>query len=220
MFRAFKARSSASSFSLTLSLLALATHILHRPSHLSSESIHQQPSHSARRPLCPPSSIPGLALYNWLFDILSRSPNPAILCTPAHSSSSLPARANSFVDHLASSPHAHSLTNPPISLPLPTFTSPDHVLHSLTVDSGVDSFLSSRAAMPLSSWSDISPNLPTLYDHHTPPLHPYTRTSSAYSAVGQLYASSQLDTASTRFSRCGDCTPGVRLLDARCGNYA
>ncbi|RDX46496.1 hypothetical protein OH76DRAFT_1558338 [Lentinus brumalis] len=164
----------------------------------------------------PPSFTPALSLYTWLFDLLARSPTPPIISyTPAHTSStSLPARANSFVDRLASSPDAHSLQNPPLAISLPTFTLPDYSLHSPThgyIESGLPAFLSSRATALLASRPDIRPNLSlfrALYDAHAPPLHPYTRASSAYSAAVQLYSrSSQLDTAFTRYSRYGDCSP-------------
>ncbi len=47
--------------------------------------------------------------------------------------------------------------------------------------------------------------MPTLYDSHAPPLHPYVRASSAYSAVVQLYARSlQLPTNLSLASRFAD----------------
>ena len=47
-----------------------------------------------------------------------------------------------------------------------------------------------------------------LYDTHPPPPHPYTRASSAYSALVQLYSrSSQLDSAYTRYRRLRDTSP-------------
>ncbi|KAI6003346.1 hypothetical protein EDC04DRAFT_2505959, partial [Pisolithus marmoratus] len=50
--------------------------------------------------------------------------------------------------------------------------------------------------------------LPALYDHHPPPPYRYTKASSTFSAVVQLYTRScQLDTAATRFSRHNGSTP-------------
>ncbi|KAI0361274.1 hypothetical protein OH77DRAFT_1391885 [Trametes cingulata] len=162
------------------------------------------------------SFTPALSVYRWLLDLRSRFPNsPRISYTPAHTSSaSIPARANAHVDALASSPAAHSPSLRPPSLPLPTFTLPDYTLHSPAhgyVESNLQSFLASHASSLASHSDRLRPNLllfRPLYDQHTPPPHPYTRASSAYSAAVQLYArSSQLDTAFTRFARLGDCLP-------------
>ncbi|KAI1787607.1 hypothetical protein LXA43DRAFT_861135, partial [Ganoderma leucocontextum] len=49
-------------------------------------------------------------------------------------------------------------------------------------------------------------------DSHPPPPHPYTRASSAYSALVQLYTrSSQLDDAFTRYRRFGDIAPSCHF---------
>lgn len=54
--------------------------------------------------------------------------------------------------------------------------------------------------------------LPSLYDPLPPPSYRYTKASSAFSAVVQLYArSSQLDTAATRFERHNGSTPYCRF---------
>ncbi|TFK81753.1 hypothetical protein K466DRAFT_666919 [Polyporus arcularius HHB13444] len=160
----------------------------------------------------PPSFTPAQSLYHWLSDILARSTHPPLITyTPAHTSSTtVPAKANDFVDRLASSSHAIPL----LSISLPTFTLPDFVLHSTThgyIETGLQSFLSARSAALRASSPSFRPNLTLfrhLYDDHAPPLHPYTRASSAYSATVQLYArSAQLDTAFVRYSRFGDLAP-------------
>ena len=157
-------------------------------------------------------------MYQWLFDIFRRSPNPPVLTyTPAHTSDqSTPAHANRLVDHLASSLHAPD--RPLLSLPLPTFTLPLYVLYAPShgyvlppIPSTLDDLLTS------SRLSDASarPNpvlFRCLYDDHPPPPHPYTRASSAYSALVQLYSrSSQLDDAFTRYRRFGDASPACHF---------
>ncbi|KAI1797959.1 hypothetical protein LXA43DRAFT_876219 [Ganoderma leucocontextum] len=135
------------------------------------------PSHA------PPSSR-ALPLYHWLFDIL----NP-----------------NRTVDTLTSTSHS----SPLLSVPLPTFTLPDFALHGPSVGyvspSSLPSVLSALSHCALSSDPTFRPNITlfrSLYDPHPPPTHPYTRSSSAYSAVVQLYArSAQLDSAQTRHAR-------------------
>ncbi|CDO70490.1 hypothetical protein BN946_scf184569.g33 [Trametes cinnabarina] len=164
----------------------------------------------------PPPFTPARALYHWLFDILSRSPYPpTITYTPAHTAASTtPALANAHVDALASSHHAHSLSLPPLSIDLPTFSLPDYVLHAPQlgyIESGIQATLSSLSFAAFRSLPSLRPNITLfrdLYDAHPPPAHPYSRASSAYSAAVQLYArSSQLDTAFTRYSRFGDINP-------------
>ncbi|KAJ8457380.1 hypothetical protein ONZ51_g11564 [Trametes cubensis] len=97
---------------------------------------------------------------------------------------------------------------------LPTFSLPEYTLYSPShgfVEAGIHAFLASQSSQLLHSYPSLRPNLTLfrmLYDNRSPPPHPYTRASSAYSAVVQLYArSSQLHTAFTRFSRFGDTHP-------------
>ncbi|RDX51731.1 hypothetical protein OH76DRAFT_1331271, partial [Lentinus brumalis] len=100
---------------------------------------------------------------------------------------------------------------------LPSFTLPRFVLYSPAhgyVESGISTFLATQRAHHQTLDPSSRPNLTllrSLYHECTPPLHPYTKASSAYSAVVQLYArSAQLDTALPRYERFGDIAPWCR----------
>ncbi|PIL26790.1 hypothetical protein GSI_11126 [Ganoderma sinense ZZ0214-1] len=170
-------------------------------------------------PFSSPPLNPALPLYDWLLDILRRTPNPPDLTyTPAHTSATSPqAQANHLVDRLASS--AHSATSPVLSLPLPTFAFPPYVLHvpsyGYALLSSVPSVLDNLTTRSQLSDASARPNsvlFRSLYDTHSPPLHPYTRASSAYSALVQLYVrSSQLDDAFTRCRRFRDASPACHF---------
>ncbi|GJE93821.1 hypothetical protein PsYK624_099850 [Phanerochaete sordida] len=209
-----------------LGLIAASLIHLHHPVSPDSPTLYTDHLNSVRyisSSLTLPSShrlpaSPAQPLYSWLIDILRRSPNaPSITYTPAHTSStSLPASLNRYVDALASVSHtplARSLV-----LPYPTFTLPDFALYSPLhgfITSDISSFLSSCSTQLILSDPSFRPNITMfrhLYDAHEPPLHPYTRASSAYSAVVQLYArSAQLDDAFTRYHRFGDVAPTCRF---------
>ncbi|KAI1797249.1 hypothetical protein LXA43DRAFT_877648 [Ganoderma leucocontextum] len=139
-------------------------------------------------PSRPQSQSSALPLYIWLLDLLTRIPNPPRLqYTPAHTSATtVPAQANAFVDTLASSRRYIDSASIPCSL-------------------------QTLSARSLITNPASRPNLTLfrcLYDLHSPPPHPYTRASSAFSATVQLYArSSQLATAWTRCSRFRDAPP-------------
>ncbi|KAK0243165.1 hypothetical protein EDD85DRAFT_318805 [Armillaria nabsnona] len=79
------------------------------------------------------------------------------------------------------------------------------------VETRISSYLPSVLTSAQYSSPDFRPATTMLlpfYDQHTPPDHPYLRTSSAYSALVQLYArSDQLDTTYTRFRRFGNVSP-------------
>nr|VWP00788.1 N/A [Ganoderma boninense] len=173
---------------------------------------------SASTPTSPPLN-PALPLYQWLLDIFRRTPNPPIpTYTQAHTSDNTPsALANRLVDHLASSSHA---PHPPcLSLPLPTFSFPTFVLHvpsqGYIFPSSIPSVLRDLATHVHVSDTSARPNavlFRSLYDNHPAPPHPYTRASSAYSALVQLYVrSSQLDDAFTRYRRFGDVPPACHF---------
>ena len=181
--------------------------------HLNSVRFLQNPPTPS--PSHPPSSPPALPLYLWLNNVLSRSPNPPqILYTLAHTSAtSIPALTNDFVDDLTT---YHCPPSPLLpALPLPTFFMPDFVLHAPSLGyidaSSIPATIRNLNASSLLSDPLSRPNLTlfrSLYDTHPPPLHPYTRASSAFSATVQLYArSAQLDTAWTRRSRFRDVSP-------------
>ncbi|GJE96473.1 hypothetical protein PsYK624_126700 [Phanerochaete sordida] len=167
-------------------------------------------------PRLPPPTSPASPLYSWLLNILRRSPTPPVIeYTRAHtSSSSLPASLNRFVDYLASSSHL----SPSLVLPYPTFTLPDYSLYCSDngfVANTASSYLRTRAHARITSDASFRPNTTLfrhLYDSHEPPSHPYTRASSSYSAVVQLYArSAQLDTRLTRSVRFGDSSPSCHF---------
>ncbi|KAI1794878.1 hypothetical protein LXA43DRAFT_940085 [Ganoderma leucocontextum] len=129
----------------------------------------------------------------------------------------LPLYPNRLVDHLASS--SHSPAHPLFSVPLPTFTLPSFVLHSplhgYVLPPSIPTVLSDLSTHSLTSDPTSRPNsflFRSLYDCHPPPPHPYTRASSAYSALVQLYArSSQLDDGFTRYRRFGDVAPSCHF---------
>nr|VWO99263.1 MRP-like transporter [Ganoderma boninense] len=173
---------------------------------------------SASTPTSPPLN-PALPLYLWLLDIFRRTPNPPVpTYTQAHTSDNTPsALANRLVDHLASSSHA---SHPPcLSLPLPTFSFPTFVMHvpshGYVFPSSIPSVLGDLVTHARLSDASARPNtvlFRSLYDTHPAPSHPYTRASSAYSALVQLYVrSSQLDDAFTRYRRFGDVSPACHF---------
>ncbi|KAK7027262.1 hypothetical protein VNI00_015351 [Paramarasmius palmivorus] len=162
------------------------------------------------------ASNPARALYRWIMDIVHRRHHTAPLLIqhiPSHTSStSPPARANDLADRIASSAH-RSIPRPPPA-PLPTFFMDDYTLFSKThsyIESNpflyISNILARRSAYE-ASFRPASTLLHTLHDLTPPPTYPYTRATSAYSAVVQLYArSSQLDTNFTKFRRFGDISP-------------
>ncbi|KAJ3512820.1 hypothetical protein NLJ89_g3299 [Agrocybe chaxingu] len=119
--------------------------------------------------------------------------------SPAHTdSTTLPACLNRLVDHLASSSHSPL---PPPSLPLPTFFMDDHMpFHSKNgfIESNLLPFISSLFSSIRSHSLDTfhAPIISSLYDATPPPPYPYTKATSSFSAVVQLYLrSGQLDTS-------------------------
>lgn len=160
------------------------------------------------------SSLPARALYRWLLDVLQHHYRPPrIEYTRAHTGSSTPESiVNDIVDRLASSSQHHTIRPPP--MPVPTFSLDDFSLFS-TYDSYIDSDIltyitscSSHDTLSDPSFRPAQAMCLPLYDTRVPPEHPYTRASSSFSAVVQLYArSSQLDTALTRHKRFGDTSP-------------
>ena len=153
--------------------------------HLSSDTL----SHSW-------SSVPARSLYYWILSVLQSTPHrPQLRHVCAHTASSDPiSLANSFIDHLASS--SQNLLIPPPPVPLPTFTM-DKFTAYLPPFQYIESNLPNLLNSLLASHSFFDPSFvplhtlsPLLYDPSTPPLHPYTCASSAYSVVIQLYACS------------------------------
>ncbi|KAF8487040.1 hypothetical protein DFH94DRAFT_599101, partial [Russula ochroleuca] len=148
------------------------------------------------------------SLYRWIYSVLTSSlTRPSLHHVRAHTSSSdPPSRANALVDHLASSSHSHPIPPPPV--PLPTFFM-DKFTPYLPSFQYIDSHLPLLLHSLLASRTFFHPSFaplhtisPLFYDSHSLPLHPYTRASSSYSAVVQLYArSGQLPTSLSRATR-------------------
>ncbi|RDB16505.1 hypothetical protein Hypma_002957 [Hypsizygus marmoreus] len=146
---------------------------------------------------------PARSLYRWISDLNIRASTSHIPIHTQHvtahtSSSSPPAQLNRLADHIATSAQ-HTLPPP---APLPTFFMDEytpfsdagswlegslltHVQHSLAQFYVANT--SSLASFSLSNF---------IHDYRPPPDFPYTRASSSYSAVVQLYLRAhQLDTA-------------------------
>ena len=87
--------------------------------------------------------------------------------------------------------------------------------HGYAFPSSIPSVLGDLITRARSSDPSARPNsvmFRSLYDTHPAPPHPYTRASSAYSALVQLYVrSSQLDDAFTRYRRFGDTPPACHF---------
>ncbi|KAG1777104.1 hypothetical protein EV702DRAFT_953014, partial [Suillus placidus] len=154
------------------------------------------------------------SLYRWLFMLLQTvSPSPSISWTAAHTGShTSQCLANDYVDHMASAAqHSCGLV---ASAPLATFTMDDYALISSDfgfLECNVSRFVISRLESAYASSNSFHPAQAwplTLYNCHSLPDFPYTRVSSSFSAVVQLYArSSQLDTAQVRHCRFHDMLP-------------
>ncbi|KAI6003724.1 hypothetical protein EDD15DRAFT_2219738 [Pisolithus albus] len=158
-------------------------------------------------------SLPARYLYRWLLDITSPSSTQFQLqFTPAHTPvTSTDTYANDIADHLASTAQAYSRPPP---VPVPTFAFDSFFLyttHTGLIESASSPVILHLFTRSISSSPRFRPTtllLPSLYEPLPPPPYRYTKASSAFSAVVQLYArSSQLDTAATRFERHHTSTP-------------
>ncbi|KAK7015985.1 hypothetical protein R3P38DRAFT_2786379 [Favolaschia claudopus] len=144
----------------------------------------------------------GRSYYRWIFDLV-KVKRASILYTPGHSSdSSTAATLNNEADFYASRAQRHS--RHVASAPIPTFfmdefTFYSHDLHEGWMEANIrttlDTMMSQKTVRKLgignrwrmSTW---------IHDPRPPPEYPYTRATSAHSAVVQLYArSGQLPTA-------------------------
>jgi len=142
----------------------------------------------------------GRSYYRWILDLASRK-SATITYTKAHTNdTSLSASLNREADHYASSAQ-HIISSIPIA-PVPTFFMEPYTFHrepdgwiESNIRYFVDHFTAKMTAdrlalMPkhrMSTW---------LYDLNPPPPWIYTKASSAYTALVQLYArSGQLATA-------------------------
>jgi hypothetical protein len=151
-------------------------------------------------------SMNGRSYYRWILDLATRK-SSTITYTKAHTNdTTLSASLNREADHLASS----TQKNPSIIpiAPVPTFFMEPFTFHRETdgwIESNIRYFVDhllakstadSLALLPkhrLSTW---------LYDSTPPPPWVYTKASSAYTALVQLYArSGQLPTADGMYQK-------------------
>ncbi|KAK1215270.1 hypothetical protein PQX77_022130 [Marasmius sp. AFHP31] len=212
LFRNSSVTAHAEIYGLIGCSLTAATCYPDRPStiysdHLNSVNLIHDPTNDARI-----STSPYRSLYRWLFHIIRNSPSPITFTyTPAHTNhSDIQSTSNAFADSIASSSHSR---NVPLA-PLPTFFMDRYTLFSSSdgyIEQNIVSFVTQLCQLRTTQDPLSRPNLTLLrhlYDSHPPPLHPYTRASSGYSALVQLYARScQLETSLTRFLRMGDRLP-------------
>ena len=143
----------------------------------------------------------GRSYYRWIADLLTRTRTLVIHVKSHTDNVGIGSWLNAEADHYASG--AQKATHLIPSAPIPTFFMEDYAFYrdidgwiESNIRVFVDYFLARQTARTLSlahhyrmaTW---------LYDSRSHPLHPYTRASSAYSALVQLYArSGQLPTAS------------------------
>ncbi|KAI5990881.1 hypothetical protein EDD15DRAFT_2121536, partial [Pisolithus albus] len=118
---------------------------------------------------------------------------------------------NNAADRLASTAQGYPR---PLPVPVPTFAFDSFFLyttHTGLIESASSPVILHLFARSVSSSPHFRPTallLPSLYEPLPPPSYRYTKASSAFSAVVQLYArSSQLDTAVTCFERHNGSTP-------------
>ncbi|KAF5368760.1 hypothetical protein D9615_010404 [Tricholomella constricta] len=193
--------------------------------------LHSQPHTLLRKP--------SRSLYRWAANLHARFLQ---LDTPidlhhvkAHTaSSSVPAQLNRLADHAATSAQKSLIPIPPA--PLPTFYMDQFSVFS-PYDGWIETDLSRHIQRILAiSLSSINPLLnhysSLLYDRRAPPDFPYTRSTSSFSAVVQLYLRAhQLDTASRLSARLRSseqpycrfgCTSleGARHIFVRCPRFA
>ncbi|KAF8237464.1 hypothetical protein L208DRAFT_1247501, partial [Tricholoma matsutake] len=159
------------------------------------------------------NSLPNCSFYKWLFAITSQSSSHVSynFIRGHTASTSLPTQANAAVNTRAST--SHSDLFPPPSMPLPTFFMDDYTpyLSMGFVESNFSSHLQFQLVNLHLQDQTFSPRnllVHVLYDQCPPPAYPYTRSSSAYSAVVQLYIRSrQLDTCHLWDGRFGNTQP-------------
>ena len=151
-------------------------------------------------------SMNGRSYYRWILDLASRK-SATISYTKAHTDDiTLPASLNREADHLASSSQKHIRVIP--IAPIPTFFMDPYTFHREPdgwVESNIRYFVDHFLAK---STADVLALLPKhrmstwLYDLNPPPPWLYTKATSAYTALVQLYArSGQLPTADGMFQK-------------------
>jgi Reverse transcriptase (RNA-dependent DNA polymerase) len=149
-------------------------------------------------------SMNGRSYYRWMLDLVSRK-LATVTYTKAHTDDiSLPAILNSEADHYASSAQK-AISSIPLA-PIPTFFMNQYTFHRQTdgwIESNIRYFIDHFSAKATAERLALLPKhrMSTwLYDMNPPPPWVYTKASSAYTALVQLYArSGQLPTAEGMF---------------------
>lgn len=142
----------------------------------------------------------GRSYYRWILDLASRK-LATITYTKAHTTdTSLPASLNREADHYASAAQKTPSSFP--IAPIPTFFMDPYTFHRDSdgwIESNVRNFIDHFVAKATADAFALLPKhrmLTWLYDPNSPPPWLYTKASSAYTALVQLYArSGQLATA-------------------------
>jgi hypothetical protein len=148
----------------------------------------------------------GRSYYQWLFSVNERT-RADVIYTQGHSATTtISSLLNNKADHYATQAQKYLPLVP--RAPTPTFFMDDFTPYR-EIDGWIESNIRSFVDMSLAR--QTSSLLPTrygsrhslhLYDRTSPPEHPYTHATSAYSALIQLYAcSGQLPTAHLMASR-------------------
>ena len=145
-------------------------------------------------------SMNGRSYYRWILDLVSRK-SATISYTKAHTTdSTLSACLNREADHLASASQKHISVLP--LAPIPTFFMDRYSFHREPdgwIESNIRHFVDHFYAISTADSLSLLPKhrMSTwLYDLNPPPPWIYTKATSAYTALIQLYArSGQLPTA-------------------------
>ena len=145
-------------------------------------------------------TINGRSYYRWILDLVHRK-SASVTYTKAHTDDiSLPASLNREADHFASSAQKH-ISSIPVA-PIPTFFMDSYTFHRESdgwIESNIRYFIDHFSSKMTADRLGLLPKhrMSTwLYDSTPPPPWPYTKASSAYTALTQLYArSGQLPTA-------------------------
>jgi Reverse transcriptase (RNA-dependent DNA polymerase) len=161
-------------------------------------------------------SMNGRSYYRWILDLVSRK-FATVIYTKAHTNDiSLPASLNRDADHYASS--AQKLISSIPLAPIPTFFMNPFTFHRQTdgwIESNIRYFVDHFCAKATADRLALLPKhrMSTwLYDANPPPPWVYTKASSAYTALVQLYArSGQLPTAQGMFQKKSLLSPICRF---------
>jgi len=158
----------------------------------------------------------GRSYYRWILDLASRK-SATITYTKAHTNdASLSASLNREADHYASSAQK-VISSIPIA-PVPTFFMDPYTFHRETdgyIESNLRHFIDHFTAKQTADRLALMPKhrmATWLYDSNPPPPWIYTKASSAYTALVQLYArSGQLATASGMCQKKALTSPKCRF---------